>query len=152
MQIFLNKKEKKSHIERAEKLRNIIKRAHTGKKNVAEKLIFMVNVYTVNFGLKCIEAVNKSSTKKKHLDAVQASPQRYLNKYEELHNFIKSHYKILESSKIFICNYSGITFYKYFHVEQVLKVQRKKKGHCWYSSSTLNHIPSCKLDNFFSCE
>ena len=112
----------------------------------------MENVYIVNFGLKCIETVKKSSTKNKHLETVQVSPQRYLNKSEERHNFIRSHYKILEISEIFIGNYSGITFYKYFHVEQVLKVQRKKKGHCKYSSSTLNHIPSCKLDKFFSCE
>ena len=103
------------------------------KKNVAEKLIFTQNVHTINVGLKCIETVKKSSTKDKHLKTVQASPQRYLNKYEE-------------HSETFIGNYSGITFCKYLHVEQVLIV------HCRYTSSTLNHIPSCKLDKSFPCE
>ena len=80
-QTFLNKKGKKSHLERAKKLGKIIKRVHTGKKNGAEKLIFMQNVYTIKNGLKCNETVKKSSTKNKHLQTVQASPQRYPNKY-----------------------------------------------------------------------
>ena len=41
----------------------------------------MQNVYTIKNGLKCNETVKKSSTKNKHLQTVQASPQRYPNKY-----------------------------------------------------------------------
>ena len=72
--------------------------------------------------------------------------------YKGLQNLIRSHYKILESCEPFIGNYSSNTFCKYFHMEQILIVQKKKKSHCSYTSSTLNYIPRWYLNKRFSYE
>ena len=84
----------------------------------------MQNVYTANIALKCNERVKKSSTKNKHLQTVEASPQRQLNKYGEFHNLIMSYYKILESPETFIGHYLLQIFSCGISFEKLLKVYR----------------------------
>ena len=48
-------------------------------------------------------------------------------KYDELHNIVRSHYKIIRKSEAYLGSYSGKSFQQYFNVKQMMLAQKVKK-------------------------
>ena len=103
-QTFCQKKERKSNVDRADELRRKIKRVHSGKSNAVNKPIYVQKVYTVNVGIKSMETIQKTGMKKYTLKN-KASFSVDLPKettYAELHNIVRSHYKIIRKPEIYL--------------------------------------------------
>ena len=48
-------------------------------------------------------------------------------KYDELHNIVRSHYKIIRKSETYLGSYSGNSFQQYLNMEQMMLAQKVKK-------------------------
>ena len=114
---------------RADQLRREIRRVHSGKLNLVNKIIYVQKVYTATVGIKCIETIQKTGMKKYTLknNASFSVDLPKEAKYDELHNYVRSHYKIIRKSETYLGSYSGNSFQQYLNVEQMMLAQKVNK-------------------------
>ena len=110
-------------------LRRKIRHVHSVKLNAVNKPIYVQKVYTVNFGIKCMETIQKTGMKKYTMKN-NASFSVDLPKektYDELHNIVRSHYKIIRKSETYLGSYNGKSFQQYLNVEQIMLAEKVGK-------------------------
>ena len=98
------------------------------KSNTVNKLIYVQKVYNVNVGIKCTETIYKIGMKYYTLTNNSISvdlPKE--TKYDELHNIVRSHYKIIRKYETYIGSYSEKCFQQSLNVEQMTLAQKVKK-------------------------
>ena len=128
-QTFCQMKERKLYMDRADELRRKIRLVHSGKSNTVNKPIYVRKVYTVNVGIKCMETIHRTGMKKYTLkkNAIFSIDLPRETKYDEFHNIVRSHYKIVRKSETYLGSYSGNSFQQYLNVEQMMLAQNVKK-------------------------
>ena len=105
------------------------RRVHSVKLNAVNKPIYVQRVYTVNFGIKCMETIQKT-VMKKYTIKNNASFSVDLPKektYDELRNIVRSHYKIIRKSETYLGSYNGKNFQQYLNVEQIMLAEKVGK-------------------------
>ena len=105
------------------------RRVHSVKLNAVNKPIYVQRVYTVNFGIKCTETIQKT-VMKKYTIKNNASFSVDLPKektYDELRNIVRSHYKIIRKSETYLGSNNGKNFQQYLNVEQIMLAEKVGK-------------------------
>ena len=99
-------------MDRADELRRKIRRVHSGKSNTVNKPIYVQKVCIASVEIKCMETIQKTRMKKYTLEN-NASFSVYLpeeTKYNELHNIVRSYYKIIRKYETCLGSYSEKCF------------------------------------------